>query len=389
MPAFRLVALALAASALTCSVPVQAGDFHISPVGSLVMVDDEGCSLKMRIRDDGSTWKIQADGCFEVSDDESDIVQLPSGGWFRAEERRRGRTAHAIEIRRPGSGDALVRTYRRDGRVAPFDDEARVWMSRALRVVFQHSDFGRDAHIERVLAREGLDAALREIAAVDSDYQARMSYLRLLALRPGDATVLERAAADAAGRIDSSYEMAELLVALAESPGATPATLAVAARAATDIDSDYERRKALAAIVSSPARDADVVAAVLGAMKHFDSDHERGVLLRQIAAGWPLEGAMGIAYFDAVVDMNSDYERAKALQAVIDRTSIAPDVAGGLAAAAAAIDSDYHKAEVLEALLSGHELDESARQACLRAAETIDSDYHRRRVLDALHAKGS
>lgn len=389
MPALELVAIALAALGVTAAVPVQAGDFHISPVGSLVIVDDDDCTLKMRIRDDGSTWKIQADGCFEINEAENDIAELPAGGWFRAEERRRGRTQHAIEIRRTGSGEALTRTYRRDGKVAPFDDEARIWMSRALRTVFQHSDFGRDAHIERLLAREGLDAALREIAEIDSDYQTRKAYVRLLAVRPGDVTVLERAANDASGRIDSSYEMAELLVALAESPGATPATLAAAARTAEEIDSDYERRKALAAIVSSPARDADVVEAVLRGTKKFDSDHERGELLRRIAADWPLEGVMGTAYFDAVTDMNSDYERAKALQAVIERSAIAPGVAEGLAAATAEIDSDYHKAEVLEALLSEHDLDERARQACLRAVETIDSDYHRRRVLDALHAKGS
>jgi hypothetical protein len=343
----------------------------------------------MRVRADGSTWKIQAEGCFEVSEDENDIVEIPVGGWFRAEERRRGRTRRSIDVRRGATGGALVRTYERDGQTAAFDDEAREWMAEALRTVFEHSNFGRDRHIERVLARDGLDGALDEVAAINSDYESRKAYLRLVELRPGDTTLLARAASEASGRIDSSHEMAELVIALAENSHATATTLVAGAEAAQTIDSDYDRRRTLVAILRAPARDAVVAAAVVHRVNDFESDHERCELLREIAEAWTLDAPLARAYFEAVERMGSDYERSRALRAVIERSPLASEIAQGLAEAATTIDSDYHKAEVLLELVDRQALDAPARAACVRAARTIGSDHHRGRVLDALHATDS
>jgi hypothetical protein len=391
MPAaMELVALALAFLGATAAVPAaHAGDFHLSPGGTLVIADDKDCTLKMRVRSGGSTWKIQADGCFEVTEDENDILEMPAGGWFRAEERRWGRVRHSIEVKRARGTDALTRVYKRDGKEAPFDDQARIWMADALGTVFKHTDFGRDRHIERVLERDGVAGALDEIASIDSDYQTRKAYLRLLELRPGDADLLAPIAQGASGRVDSSYELAELLVALAEHASASSKSLRVTAEAAATIDSDYERRKALSAVVRASARDADVMAAVLQSAYDMDSDHERCELLRLVSETWTLDADLGRDYFESVGRMSSDYEQARALRAVIERGSLDSQLVQDLAVAVTGIDSDYHKAEVLEDLARRQPLDGAARAACVRAARTIDSDYHRRRVLDALEATES
>jgi hypothetical protein len=382
------LALALVIGAASAAVtPARADDFRICLPGTMVFVDDDDCKLRMRVRDSGSTWKIQAEGCFEVSADETDIIDIPRGGWFRAEERRRGRTAHSIEIRRGSSG--LERTYERDGKPAPFDAEAREWMESALATVFEHSEFGRDAHIERVLERDGVDAALGEVADLDSDHATRKAYMRILALRPGDPAIVERVVREAERNIDSSHELAEFLVDSAESSVANATTLAAGAAAARAIDSDYERRRALVAILQSPAADATVVEAVLQRANDFDSDHERCELLQEAAAMSSLQARLAAPYCEAVDRMSSDYERARALKSLLGRDELTSESLVAIAAAAGGIDSDYHKAEVLLEMADHKTLDAAARAACVRAARTIDSDHHRGRVLDALQAPES
>ena len=199
MRAIGLLRFAIvAASAFALAPPARAGGFHIGKDCAFVLVDDDDCTLRLRARHQGSTWKIRAEGCFEISADENDIVEIPLGGYFRAEERRLGRTRRSIEIRR-GTGGVLERRYVRDGKPAAFDDEAREWMVQALRTVFRHTDFGRDKHIERVLERDGIDAALDEIAQIDSDHRSRKAYDEGLA-RPRPAGGPEQIAREAYAR---------------------------------------------------------------------------------------------------------------------------------------------------------------------------------------------
>src|SRR5262249_3806092 len=157
-------------------------------------------------------------------DDENDILKLAPGGSFEAEERRGGRVRHHIEIHARHDG-TMERTYERDGAPATYDAAASDWMADVLQSIVVYTGTGLEQHLERILKREGVDGALRDIARIDSDYSKRRAYAKLLQLPSTDASLADRVVQDAGRGIESDHELAELLLVAMDVKGVTPATL--------------------------------------------------------------------------------------------------------------------------------------------------------------------
>jgi len=389
MPSHRLdswiAGAALMASLLGVGLPAaaRADSWHIGWPASVSVRSGDDCDLRMRVREDGRTLKVESDGCYEVDEGEREIVKLEPGCFFKAEERRWGRVRRAIDIR-AGRDGALERHFRVEGKEVPFDAAAQDWMADVLRAVVQYSGSGLEQHIARVLQRDGLDGALREIARTDSDYSQRRAYLILLRAEGAGPDLAERIASEAARNIDSDHEMAELLTEIARTPAVTPAALVACADAAHAVDSSYELRRALAEIASQKSADASVLEAVLRAALNLDSAHERAELLRAVTDRTGLEPAVAPAYFEALRGVDSAYEAARALDGLLDHKDLDPGVLERVALAVADIDSDYHKGQVLERLARNFKLEGRARDAYLQAAKDIGSEYHRRQAMEAL-----
>lgn len=374
---------ALVVAALAFPGRGEADTWHIGWPASVSVHSGDDCDLRMRVRAEGRTLKVESNGCYETDDAESDVVKLEAGRYFKAEERRWGRVRKAIEIR-AGRDGVIERHYRVDGKETPFDAAAQDWMTDVLRTVVQYSGNGLEQHIARVLKRDGLDGALREIARTDSDYAQRRAYLILLRSEGTGPDLTERVAREAAGNISSDHEMAELLTEIARTADVTPAALVACAEAAQGVDSAYELRRSLAEITSQKTADAAVVEAVLRAAEGVDSAHERAELLCTVTEHSRLEPPVAPAYFEALRGVDSAYESARALAALLDRKDLDQDVLQRVAAAVADIDSDYHKGQVLEMLAHRFKLEGPARDAYLRAAKDIGSEYHRRQALEAV-----
>ncbi len=348
-----------------------------------IRVSDDGCDLHLRVQDGGRTLKVDSKGCYDVADDERDISSIDKRGYFRAEERRLGRVRQSIEIRSNDAG-SLDRVYKRDGDTASIDTAAQEWFAEVLRTVSRYNKAHAERHLQRVLQRDGIEGAIKEIALYDGSYDKRVAYSHLMKLPEADGALVERLAPAAGRGIDSDYELAEFVVAATRVPAVTPAALVACADASHQIDSDYEHRKALHAILENSACDASVLEAVLRGALDLDSDHERAELLRDVNDKHMLGASLVTPYFAAVDGIDSDYEHARVLQDLLDGQDLTPELLQGIARSAGRIDSDYHKGQVLEALANGRSLDAATREACLEAAHRIDSDYHRSRVLAAL-----
>lgn len=389
MPSHRMISraagAALVASVLGAALPVpgHADAWHIGWPASVSVHSGDDCDLKMRVRDNGRTLKVESNGCYEVDDDERDLVKLEPGRFFKAEERRWGRVRKSIEIR-AGRDGALERHFKIDGNETPFDAGAQEWMSEVLRTVVQYSGSGLEQHIARVLKRDGLDGALREIGRSDSDHSQRRAYLIVLRTEGGGDDVAERIAREAGGTIGSDHELAELLTEIARTPGVSSAALIACAEAARAVDSSYELRRALVEVAGVGAADSRVLEAVLQSAHGVDSSHELAELLLAVTEKSNLDAVAAPAYFEALHGVDSAYESARALQGLLDRKDLDASVLQRVALAVTDIDSDYHKGQVLEMMARQFKLEGPVRDAYLQAAKEIDSEYHRRQAMEAL-----
>ena len=124
----------------------------------------------------------------------------------------------------------------------------------------------------------------------------------------------------AAQKIDSDFELAELLTTIARKNGlGDPVVQQAYAAAVNTVDSSFERHRALGALVDRGDLSPAAVGMALQLVRGIDSDFERASVLVEIAEHYPLAGAARDAYLDITATISSGYERERAEAALGSR----------------------------------------------------------------------
>jgi hypothetical protein len=383
-----IVRAGLVVLSMSLAVPAAADTFNIEFPGTIQIVDDDDGSLKLRLTSDGRTLKAQAKGHFEFTEDETDFASVSPGGWFWIEERRRGRTAHRIEVRET-SGGSFERKYELGGKEHVWDADGKAWLASALGEIFRNTSFAAEDHIRRVYQRSGVDGALDEIARSRSDHAQRTGYVYLLKETKSDAGVASRIAQHAAEEIGSDHQLAELILELVEVHPEDPQVLGSCVETSKHIGSDHERRRALSAILDPGKPTTAVLSGVYDSATGIGSDHELAQLLIEAINVKGLEDvSLAGPFFTAVNGIGSDHECARVLTSLSETKRLEPAVLAGLLESSRRIGSDHEKARVLLEVAAAQPLGGAVRDDFLDVARSIGSDHERGRVMDALQAGG-
>lgn len=328
----------------------------------------------------GCALVIQARGDVEWNDDLTDVRTLSPGGSIAIEEDD-GRTVRRYVVR--SRNGTLERTYTVDDDARPFDDMARAWLGQVLVALDRRTAFAAEVRLPRILEREGVDGALREIERVEGDYAQRVYYSKLLALRELNAGELQRALAASARSIESDYEMAELLIALARErsfdAGAYPAYV----DALGTIASAYELRRAASVMLARDDLPAAAVRGILQAAAAIDSDYEKAELLVTMGRRYAIDAETRPIYAEGLRSIRGAHERRRVMDVILSGSTLDSATLRALVAATRDMRGDYELAEVLLRLgRSGAAT--LAAEEYFAAARQIRGDYEKSRVLSAL-----
>jgi beta-lactamase regulating signal transducer with metallopeptidase domain len=341
---------------------------------SINVSDDE---YKVTISQPGHRLEMEAEGKVEFTPAEDDIASLGAGASFELMERKGG-VKREFEVER-GSNGALVRTYKRDGDVLPFDAEARAWLAATIPSLLRESAIDVEGRLKRLHARGGFDAVFKEIALIEGDY-ARAQYLGELGARYDlDAAALDRALT-LARDIDSDYEQ-RVLLGKYLGRDLQPAALDKLYGAALGIDSDYELAELLIEGTARLPADATVRSAWFKAAARIGSDYELRRTLNAVADRPDLDEASLISVLDlAGRELEGDYELREALTPIAARATT-PALVKAYTAAAARVGSDYELREALTPLVTKVKLDAAGWTAVLDATAGIGGHYERAELL--------
>jgi beta-lactamase regulating signal transducer with metallopeptidase domain len=331
--------------------------------------------------------EIRMLGVVTFNDDETEVAAIGAGGSFIMEETGSGEDRR-LEVRLAGGG--LERRWFVNGRRSDNEAEARAWMAERLPIVLRRTGYGAEARAMRILARGGVDGLLRAATDLSGDYAKRIYYMVLVDSARLDPDQLRRVTRQAGQEIESDYELAELLIHVAQRYTLDAPVRAIFIEAAGTIQSDYERRRVLSTALARERLSDDVAVALLRSASLITSDYETGELLIQFAQTNPLSERVRPAFFVAVGTLGSDYEHHRVLAAVVERSGSNRAVLQDVLESAVRIGSDYEKAELLVLVASGYPLgDGELRSAYLRAADTVHSEYDRGRVMAAFARRQS
>jgi len=360
-------------------VPDQGCDWYDREGGSSTSMSVNDDDVEIRIRRDDCRLDVEISGEVEFNDAETDIVGLARGGRFEVEERE-GRARRRIEIQ-VGRDGSLERRWFVDGDEQPYGDDARDWLADIIPLLFRRAGLQAEERAERILKRSGVEGLLQEISLIPSDHTARVYYGVLLTQADLDESQIREIVRQAGREIDSDYELAQLLVEVAESHPVDEAVMVAYVEAAGNIDSDYEQRRVLTAILNRSELSLDVYRAVLQLATDIDSDYELAELLIGLLDNKPLDETLTPEFFAAVATLDSDYEHRRVLQNVLQRGAPSQAILDLALESAVHLESDYELAELLIEVGQLYPTDQTIPDAYLDAAKSLDSDYELHRVL--------
>jgi len=333
----------------------------------------------VRWSDGDCSYEIEARGDVKFNRDLTDIESISSGGSFTLEQHLGDDTKRFVV--RPRDDGTLERSYSENGAKREFDAAARAWFAEALIALDRQTGFAADQRVPALLERGGVDAVLKEVTLVQTDYARRRYYTKLLSMRQLDRAQVKRVVEQAGADMTSDYELAELLVALSKLDAFGDDSHTAFVAAAKKIGSDYERRRALNALLQRDRLATTTVQALLDAASTIQSDYELAELLIDVSKRYAINDQTRPTYVKALGSIKSDYEHRRVLSAIVAGGGLSPAVNRTLLQDAARIESDYELAEFLIQIGKKGGLDASTRDAYFAAADKIGSDYEHRRAL--------
>ena len=331
----------------------------------------------------GERLEVSYSGQFEFTDDDTDVRQLSAGGYLKISDGRwLGR--HSVEIRERGG--ALEHRYFVNAAERPFEPEGHAWLRENLPKFVRNTGIGAESRVARLLKSGGPSAVMTEIGRIDTAYVKGIYYRELFKQAPLTPEQYRQTMAQASREIrSSSYELGQMLIAVAEHLPDDEASRAAYFEAAGAIDSDYELRRVYSTMLERGPVSPSILAGILANVRSIDSDYELSELLRQIMAQQALDDRNRTAFFAAVSTIDSAYERHRVLDSVVsgDRASD-PGLLEAALGSAAGLHSDYEVSTFLQTVLRQNGVEGRVRPPFFAAANRLDSNYERGRVLQAV-----
>ena len=351
-----------------------------SPGAQSISIDTRGSSGNWIWSNNGEKLAIEYKGTFELTDDDTDVKAISPGGRIKiSDEAHLGR--HTIEIEEHDG--QLKRRYWVNGIERPYEPEGREWLRSVMPRFVRNSGIGADKRVARFLKAGGPQAVLAEIGQIDSSYVKGL-YFKQLVLQASLSPAQYRDVLTQAGRdLKSDYELATLLIAIADRLPSDDGSRSAYFAAAGNLKSSYELRRVYSTMLKKGAVESPVLAGIVQHAGAIASDYDESEVLRDVLATQHLDDRTRPLFFQAMDNLGSDYERHRVLSAVLktgDRNAMAPALA-----AASKIGSDYESASLLLETLAIAAPEGPLRDPFFKAVDGLSSSsYEMGRVLKAL-----
>jgi beta-lactamase regulating signal transducer with metallopeptidase domain len=348
--------------------------------------DDEKETWRAHISAGDCDLTIRAIGKVRFAADLSDVQSVPPGGSFLLTESD-ALTTRRIEIR-SDDGGRMTRKFTVDGVERPWDDEGRRWLATVLVALERRTALTADTRVPALYKQGGVDAVLQEIALLSGDHARRRYFEALFSATPSLSESETRRALEIAGAMDSDFEVAQTLIAIAKT-GKIGSGSSAYLQAVRNIESDFETRRVLTALLKATTPDAEAMTLLLGVADNIESDFELAQLLLEVSDRGLASSNTREAYFKAVSTIESDFERRRVLTSILKRADNSDDLRTRLLQSASTIESDFELASFLVSFAKVYpEMSPALREAFMKAADSIDSEHEYGRVMQSIRGSG-
>ncbi|MBC7894532.1 MAG: hypothetical protein H7066_03910, partial [Cytophagaceae bacterium] len=330
-------------------------------------------------KQDGCEVELQTRGQYTLSPALDEVSAMAPGGYVQLREDD-GKVEREVRIT-PGTNGAVQHDYRVDGDRRPWDAEGRAWFSAVALRLDRRLAWAVDVRLPALLQAGGVEGVLAEIDRMEGDHARRIYFTRLATRARLNSAQLVRVIESAGAKIESDYEMAELLIAVGKEPAFDDPAQRSLAKATRRISSSHERRRALSALLRRDGLGEATVGEMLEASRGMESDYELAELLIAISSRYAMAPGTQKYYLDALGTIESDYEYRRVFTAMTRGGPITAANASVILDHAGAHMSGYELAELLIAIDKSVAADGALGTPFLRALRRVESSYEKSRVM--------
>ena len=262
---------------------------------------------------------LRAEGEITFTRDFTDVQRIAEGGFLELSERN-GSSLRRLELK-PGAGGELLRTYSIDGTARAWDDAARAWLADFLTELDRQTGFAVEWRFPQIYEKGGSQGVLDEVSRLGSDYVKGIYLRRLFEAAQLDEATTRRAIEQAGREMSSDYELANVLITLADRGAIVGASDEAYFAAVSSISSDFERARALKALIGGSKLGTEMLKAVMKSAGEMSSDYEKANVLIALARTYGIDEKLRPAYLEAANGISSDYEQRRVLSELAKRSA--------------------------------------------------------------------
>ncbi|KYG84191.1 hypothetical protein AWW67_03520 [Roseivirga seohaensis] len=325
--------------------------------------------------------EIEYEGDIAFTDDDKAIKSISRGGYIKI---RKTSFGERRELLAEGNADGTIDYQFYEGRRrADFDAAAQKWLADVLLEAIRATGIGAESRTQRIYAKGGLDAVLKETNEIKSDHVSQMYLKAVLGKQNLSNKELVKIAAYVPANLSSDHYITEVFkdysTLFLKNNETTEAFLNAIGR----MDSDHYISTILMRALKEDLSDA-MISKVLDAAERMDSDHYKTEVIKKVMDRKELSSSAVNRIVKATSDIDSDHYSTLILREALDRPNLTDEAFESLMEAISNIDSDHYVTETMRGLLRQSNPSDRVVEAVIKRVGRMDSDHYRTLVINDL-----
>lgn len=319
-------------------------------------------------------YKIEFEGDFELSDDDSDIIEISRGGYFEISRSVFGNKRRVV-IEADNNGN-LIKDYYVGRDKVDFDSEGREWLAEVLPGIVRSTTIGSESRVNRFYRQGGVEAVMDEVEELKGDY-LKSHYIRLLLERRGlTSDEVSHVLEEASREVDSDHYLSEILMDNEDLFFADEESLEAYIEASEAIDSDHYRSQVLRNALESEKISGDLLSMILRSAEDIGSDHYLSEVLKETLEERELTDELIQELIKSARTIGSDHYQSALFREALEHERISEKSYWEIIDAAGDISSDHYKTELFKELLEKDLNDEALTKMIRNIEEDVSSDHY-------------
>ena len=326
-----------------------------------------------------TSYKIEYEGDFELSDDDTDVISISRGGYLEISKTTFGNKRRILIENE--AGGKLDKKYYVGRKKTPFDPKGKAWLAEVLLEIVRVTGIGAKSRVDRFYRKGGVSSVLDEVEMLEESYVKAMYAKILLEKNNLSASELATILNRISDEVSSDYHLADIMKSNSDQFLKNEVSAQSYLDAIEEISSDYYSAAVLKEAINNRNVADSHNSTLIKATKNISSDYYMSSILKEILKKKQLTNELLTDLIDASEEISSDYYQSQLLREALEQDELSASGLNQLLDAISNISSDHYMTTIFSKLLDEPVKEEVLIKIMKVIEHDLSSDYYASSIL--------